>query len=166
MTTLQNLSPLLSLHEALASALRVDLPAITPTATNWTAESVLHKELTLAEQGKTRQPNAAQVRSDPCRPRVEDVEVQLFLQTWGSTALGYGEKGSASTTSAYTVIVSTCAEACIYFGEGVLAYQLKYAAMTLAHFELWREDLGRCTLACRAKAPERYGAQLPLTTSV
>lgn len=53
----------------------------------------------------------------------DDFEVKLFLQTWGSTALGFGGVGGASMTPAYTVIINYDNYYCVYFA-GRLAYKV------------------------------------------
>lgn len=60
------------------------------------------------------------------RPNYDDVEVYMFKETWGSTALGYGGIGGAAMTPAYTVIVVSPStfEACVYWGCGRLGYNL------------------------------------------
>lgn len=57
------------------------------------------------------------------RPRIDEVEVYTFPQTWGSTALGFGGIGGSAMTTAYTVVVLRYPQACVYFG-GRLAYKI------------------------------------------
>lgn len=40
------------------------------------------------------------------RPRIEELETIQFIQTWGSTATGFGGMGGSVMTSCYTTIVS------------------------------------------------------------
>lgn len=59
------------------------------------------------------------------RPNEDDVEVYIFLQTWGSTALGFGGVGGSAMTPAYTtVVISEHQHAAVYFG-GRLAYVIQ-----------------------------------------
>lgn len=60
------------------------------------------------------------------RPSSWEVEVVMFPETWGSTALGYGGVGGSAMTPAYTIIVSCdqVAEACIYWGGSRLGAKL------------------------------------------
>jgi hypothetical protein len=59
------------------------------------------------------------------RPNENDVEVYHFLQTWGSTALGFGGVGGSAMTSAYTtVVISEHQHAAVYFG-GRAAYVIR-----------------------------------------
>lgn len=43
--------------------------------------------------------------------------VEVFQQTWGSTALGFGGMGGATMTSANVVIVSLHGKSSVYFGR-------------------------------------------------
>ena len=60
------------------------------------------------------------------RVYTHEVEVVMFQQTWGSTALGYGGIGGAVSTPAYTVVVSYENHMRVYFGGGRLVYELGY----------------------------------------
>ena len=58
----------------------------------------------------------------PRRPTEDECEVYLFMQTLGSTALGFGGIGGQAITSAYTtVVLGPCRDAAVYF-NGRLAY--------------------------------------------
>lgn len=60
------------------------------------------------------------------RPRRDMIEVvAMFLQTWGSTALGFGGIGGSSMTTDYvTVLKETYSgQVCVYFG-GCFAYRI------------------------------------------
>lgn len=60
------------------------------------------------------------------RPSTRDVEITMFAESWGSTALGYGGMGGSAITPAYTVIVECgqVSEACVYWGCGRLGVKL------------------------------------------
>ena len=58
------------------------------------------------------------------RPHEEEVDVHMFPQTWGSTALGFGGIGGAAMTSGDVVVVMHGASASVYFA-GRHAYSLK-----------------------------------------
>lgn len=59
------------------------------------------------------------------RPTTYDVEVYaMFVQTWGSTALGFGGMGGAAMTPAYTIIIKRANEYAVYF-SGRFAYKVK-----------------------------------------
>lgn len=86
-----------------------------------------------------------QVRPDPYH-----VSVDMFEQTWGSTALGFGGIGGQAVTSAYTVVVDgPMGDACVYFG-GTLAYHV------LKPNAQFREDVAQHALRDRAGAANRY----------
>ena len=57
----------------------------------------------------------------------DDIDVYVFPQTWGSTALGYGGIGGSMMTSASTVVLYANCENIVrvYFGCGLLAYEIK-----------------------------------------
>ncbi len=56
------------------------------------------------------------------RPRYDEISVYQFPQTWGSSALGFGGAGCASTTTAdTTVVIEGKTTAAVYFG-GRFAY--------------------------------------------
>jgi hypothetical protein len=60
-----------------------------------------------------------------------DIEVAaMFVQTWGSTALGFGGIGGAAMTDAYTVILKSLHtnEHLVYF-DGRFAYSVKLPNM-------------------------------------
>ena len=69
------------------------------------------------------------------RPRIDSVDVVMFPQTWGSTALGFGGVGGQAITTAYTVVVyGPMGDACVYFG-GRFAYHIaRHNATFQDHF--------------------------------
>jgi predicted phage tail protein len=58
------------------------------------------------------------------RPVMADVEVRMFPETWGSTALGFGGIGGSAMTAAYTVIVICEPHAAVYWAGG-FAYMIE-----------------------------------------
>jgi hypothetical protein len=48
----------------------------------------------------------------------------MFLQTWGSTALGFGGAGGKAITSAYSIVIECNGEYAVYFGSQ-FAYLVK-----------------------------------------
>lgn len=55
-----------------------------------------------------------------------EYEMTMFLQTWGSTALGFGGIGGQAMTSAYTTVVREIySNWCGVFFEERLAYKIK-----------------------------------------
>ena len=63
------------------------------------------------------------------RPQIDDFDVYLFEQTWGSTALGFGGIGGQAMTSARTYVFipqDIEKQMChVYFGSG-FAYSVPY----------------------------------------
>jgi hypothetical protein len=145
-------SALMAVHSALAQALYKDLPDISYTNRDWEAWRALSKEA----QGVALKNNLVPIVQATRRHREDDVEVLMFPQTWGSTALGYGGMGGASVTSAYTVIVHDHNTYCVYFGEGELAYQIKYSELTDAGKNHLRADIQSQHMADRQKSHSRY----------
>ena len=93
------------LAASLYSALYVDLPAI---EYDYTTPYDAKK----AREAGTQPTYEKRKR----RPREEEIEVIHFLQTWGSTALGFGGVGGQAMTSAYTTVVMYHHRtACVYF---------------------------------------------------
>ena len=130
-------SPFNALHEAVAAAAYSDLPEITYEDRDWDAYRALSKE----EQGQVMKTNTVPRVTKTRRVQMDEVEVVMFPQTWGSTALGYGGMGGAAVTPAYTVVVSYENHMCVYFGYGRLAYRLDYNQMSTDGRERCRSDL-------------------------
>lgn len=141
-----------ALHQALAAALYRDLPDIHYETRDWDA----WRDLSKHEQAEAIKTNTTPTMTQTRRPHEDDVEVIMFPQTWGSTALGYGGMGGAATTSAYTVVVSDHLVSCVYFGRGQLAYQINYNQLTPDGREQWMADLRAQNLADCRTAPMRY----------
>ena len=131
-------TPFEALHEALAAAAHRDIPEITYEDRDWDAWRKLSKE----EQGVAMKTDTVPRVSKTRRLMTDELEVVMFPQTWGSTALGYGGLGGAAMTPAYTIIVS-CPRSvhCVYFGSGRLAYKLIWAAMSSEGRENFYKDL-------------------------
>jgi hypothetical protein len=144
--------PIQALHSALAQALHRDLPDIEYKNRDWPA----YQKMTDAEKAQAMRTNTVPQISVMRRPREDDVEVIMFPQTWGSTALGYGGMGGASVTSAYTVIVSNHVISCVYFGEGELAYRINHNTSSAQGRENWRKDVADHRMQDRAQAHARY----------
>jgi hypothetical protein len=144
--------PIQALHSALAQALYRDLPDIEYQNRDWDA----YRQMTEAEKAQAIKTNTVPMILATRRPRDEDVEVIMFPQTWGSTALGYGGMGGAAVTSAYTVIVTDHSVSCVYFGEGELAYRVMHNECTHQGRENWRADVAAHNMRERSKAHARY----------
>lgn len=96
------------------------------------------------------------------RPTEREVRVVMFPQIWGSTAKGYGGMGGAAMTEAYTVVVSTRSDACVYFQSSTLAYRVDLRAVTPEQLTAYQVDLQAQRLASRREAVARYGAEIPV----
>lgn len=108
---------------------------------------------------KAGQPQVERFR----RPHPSEVEVRMFPQLWGSTALGFGggRLGGAAMTHAYTVVV-TGPEigSAVYFGSG-LAYTIP-TCVTETQAARLRADIAQGQLANADAALAAYGALLPM----
>lgn len=78
------------------------------------------------------------IESDlPCRfnyslgekPKINDFEIHLFEQTWGSTALGFSGAGGQAITSAntYVFIPNGIDQFCFVYFAGRFAYTVPYS---------------------------------------
>lgn len=152
-------SPLIALHAALGSAIHKDLPDVERTVTDY---SVLDQPLNKGE----KRPRFSELptKSVLMRPTDREVDVLMFPQSWGSTALGYGGIGGAAVTPAYTVVVRAHSCHCVYFGSsGRLAYRVPVATQSTEQAKAYLENLADQMLGGRREAVERYGAELPET---
>ena len=71
-----------------------------------------------------------------------DIEMYMFPQTWGSTALGFGGIGGQAMTSAYTVVVADIQHNYygVFFGE-------RLAYLITTPNDVFFEDLRRGNMA-------------------
>lgn len=58
------------------------------------------------------------------KPREDDLIVEVFSQTWGSTALGFGGIGGAAMTQAYTTLIVGPENTVLIYFAGVYAYTI------------------------------------------
>jgi hypothetical protein len=118
--------PVKALHEALASAVHRDLPDVHYEQRRWKKR--------VKPYGLDNDPVSEddyEILKKHRRPFGSEVEVILFQQLWGSTALGYGGIGGAAMTYAYTVICIMGKVMVVYFGDGGnMAYRLQTDKMT------------------------------------
>ena len=81
---------------------------------------------------------------DNRRVTVDDFDLHIFEQTWGSTALGFGGIGGQAMTTEFTYVFVPihCNQNCfVYFGDQ-FAYEAEYC-------EQLSEDIGnRCMKPC------------------
>lgn len=84
------------------------------------------------------------------RPHEHEIEVVMFPQTWGSTALGFGGMGGSAVTQAYTVTVfGPKGEVAVYFG-GRFAYLIEHPN------ERFFADLDKRALVSVREANRKY----------
>jgi len=78
----------------------------------------------------------------------DDIEVYVFPQGWGSTALGYSGIGGSAMTSSHTIVLHAFHTNIVrvYFGGSKIAYEIKNP--TREFFE----DLYNHNLVCQSKA--------------
>lgn len=112
-----------SLHEALASAVYRDLPDVE-------YERRIYEKWDPKKFSQTKQTPSYSIETARRRPFGSEVEVTMFDEYWGSTALGYGGIGGAAMTHAYTVLCSFNNVVCVYFGCGRLAYRIDKSKLT------------------------------------
>lgn len=85
------------------------------------------------------------------RPRTEELrKVELFQQTFGSTALGFGGMGCASITTADVAVVKgPMGDVCVYFSN-------RFAYRINSPNEQFFEDMKNHHMAYCDKASEQY----------
>jgi predicted phage tail protein len=123
--------PAVSLTDALVDALGHRLPDI-----EYQFQTPMERQEGKPIQTRTR------------RPDMQDIEVRMFPETWGSTALGFGGMGGAAMTAAYTVVVSSGNISLVYWA-GRFAYTVEKNSTFLGYLNQGR------TLS-RSKASELY----------
>lgn len=107
-------NPIEAISESVYSALLLHLPEI-----EYNSQTPQHRRDGIEGVIKKR------------RPRMDEVDVYVFPQVWGSTALGFGGMGESTITSAYTVVVISNNEyASVYFNGG-LAYTRKVGSVLM-----------------------------------
>jgi hypothetical protein len=136
-------NPFDALHAALASAEHRDMPDVEYETRDW-------------NEYKKDKDNLVMIKKIR-RPYVHELEVDVFLQGWGSTALGYPGIGGSAMTDAYTVVVSYGhRQFCVYFGGGVLAYKVDLNKMAPTGRAAFMNDLRDHCLVDVQKAATRY----------
>jgi len=147
-------NPFSALHAALASAEHRDMPDVEYETRDWSAFNNLSSEE--KKEFSKNVPDFLKIKKVR-RPNHYELEVDMFLQGWGSTALGYGGIGGAAMTDAYTVVVSYGhRQFCVYFGCGVLAYKVDLNKMAPTGRAAFMSDLRDHCLADVQKAATRY----------
>jgi len=136
--------PFDALHEAIAAATHRDFSEITYEDRDWDAYRGMNAQEQVAAMKSKTIPMVTKTR----RPFSDELEIIMFPQTWGSTALGYGGMGGAAITSAYTIIVCyKMTTYCVYFGCGRLAYRVTWADMTPSGRDNFLSDMAARNMA-------------------
>jgi len=136
--------PFDALHEAIAAATHRDFSEITYEDRDWDAYRGMNAQEQLAAVRNNNVPMVTKTR----RPFSDELEIIMFPQTWGSTALGYGGMGGAAMTAAYTIVLSFHLQTyCVYFGSGRLAYKLEYINMSKEGRENFFMDMANRNMA-------------------
>lgn len=62
-------------------------------------------------------------------PSFDDFDLEIFDQTWGSTALGFGGIGGQAMTTArtYVFLPATCNQKCFVYFAGKFAYAVPWS---------------------------------------
>jgi hypothetical protein len=131
--------PIETLAECIGAALHRDLPDVVYKDRDWDKWRKLTKEQQIDAYKNPDKYDIHVVKTG--RPNKWNIEVVMFPQTWGSTALGYGGMGGAAMTDAYTVIVSNNNDYCVYFGCDRLAYRVNPYKLTDESRNKFLEDI-------------------------
>lgn len=67
------------------------------------------------------------------KPTLDDFEMHIFEQVWGSTALGFGGIGGQAMTSAmtYVFVPISCNQKCFVYFAGRFAYSVPYSRVLM-----------------------------------
>ena len=134
-------SPIETLSHALASAQYVDMPDIPDQRRKLMSQP--YSGSTPEEYKKWREREWEIYNR---RPFAHELYVKaMFVQGWGSTALGFGGIGGQAMTDAYTIIIGCELNSilCVYFG-GRLAYNLD---LTKCDIQKINEDIANENIA-------------------
>lgn len=129
--------PFSALSLAVGHALATGLPDVEYDKVDWAAR----------RQGEHKTERAKR------RPEIYDVDVRLFNQTWGSTALGFGGIGGAAMTDAYTTVVFGPGRAAAVYFAGGFAYLIEHPNLE------FDRDVARGIMEPVAKAHAKYERQ-------
>lgn len=118
--------------------------------------AAIHKDLPLQSREQIIDWKTKQTAIKWERPSRHDIEVDMFLQLWGSTALGYGGIGGAAMTSAYTVVIHCNDAWAVYFGGGCLAYMIEKYQFSENGWNNFLHDQRRHEMAAVSQYSKRY----------
>jgi hypothetical protein len=119
--------------------------------------AALHNDLPLQSREQIIDWKTKQTATKWYRPSRHDIEVYMFPQMWGSTALGYGGIGGAAMTTAYTVIVVYKDFFAVYFGTGGrLAYMIQRKNFKGLGADNFKEDMTNRSMVSISEHTKRY----------
>lgn len=140
-------SPLEALPCAVAAAMHRDLSDIVEMSLDW--QALPHHDVCSSPRKKI-------IR----RPGKLDVRVMMFPQNWETPSLGYPGFAQPTGVLAYTVVVCTKTEACVYFGSDCLAYRIRFDGISTTQAQAWSDDCSAHALVDQERACARYGATI------
>lgn len=145
-------NPITALSEALGAAIYRDLPEFVYNERDWPEWNKLSKE----QKDEAVNSGTVPLKSISRRPYTTEVDVIMFNQTWGSTALGYDGIGGSAISDAYTVVVEFLGIYCVYFGCGRLAYKINPKMLTNESYKQFAIDLDSRNLPGKYERGMRY----------
>jgi hypothetical protein len=124
----QATNPIETLHSAMAHAAYVAFSDYTYQDRNWALHDKWRSTLTREEMKTAVAPPECFVEKSRKHTDYDMTVAAMFVQTWGSTALGFGGIGGQAITSAYVSVIESqlTGEYAVYF-HGRLAYVIKRA---------------------------------------
>lgn len=98
------------------------------------------------------------------RPYASELNIQAWVQQWGSTALGFDHViAGAAMSSAMTVVINCDKRTLVYFG-GQLAYGVEHSdELQSPYVNALLTDIEIHSLVDQREAVQKYGAKLPST---
>ena len=138
-----------SLHEALASAVHRDLPDIE-------YERRIYEKWDSKKFATTKAMPIHTTEIAKRRPDRSEVEVIMFNEMWGSTALGYGGMCGSAMTNAYTVLCQCGNVLCVYFGGGRLGYRIDISKFNHEQNNFWNECLSNRNMPDVSEALNKF----------
>lgn len=123
---MQATNPIETLHASLAHAAYVAFSDYTYQDRNWAKYDAWRATLTRDERKTAVAPADCFEEKTRKHTDYDMTVVAMFVQTWGSTALGFGGIGGQAITSAYVTVIESnlTGEHAVYF-YGRLAYVIR-----------------------------------------
>lgn len=123
----QATNPIETLHSAMAHAAYVAFSDYTYQDRNWDKHDAWRSTLKREEYKTAVAPADCFIEKTRKHTDYDMTVSAMFVQTWGSTALGFGGMGGQAITSAYVCVIESnlTGEHAVYF-HGRLAYVIKH----------------------------------------